>query len=99
MSKREKIRSAVFAAVDAVNETMPRTFRIVKSDDAALWGGSGKLDSLGLGLFIVALELELEKEAGLKVSLTGGELSLDRNPFATVGVLIDYLTDRPEEPL
>jgi acyl carrier protein len=95
---RASVRSAVFAAVDEINEQQPPEGRLEPAEETALFGEGGVLDSLGLVNFIVATEQELEEHLQLSVTLADERaMSQSTSPFATIGTLIDYTVTLAEE--
>ncbi len=86
---RERLEKAVFAAIDDVNELLPSA--LAKKTDTVLFG---TLDSLGFVNLTVALEDQLEKEFGLRMSLSG-QLeagALNWESWRTIGNLIEHIT-------
>lgn len=92
MSKRERVEKAVFEAIDDMNRQLPGGVSIDKSYDAALYGRTGKLESLDFVAFIMEVETKIQSEFGVDFFLTDEDLlSKEKSPFATVGSLIEYL--------
>ena len=57
--------------------------------------GDGGIDSLSLVTLIVALEREIEREAGQRVVLSGERaMSMNNSPYRTVGSLTDFILAR-----
>lgn len=85
----KKILSAIYAAIDEINQDLPKGSEIVKSPESLLYGEA--LDSLGLLTFIVALE-EAFEQIGIKVVLSDN-IKYDRkkSPYIKVKTLADYL--------
>lgn len=95
---RASVRVAVFAAVAEINEQLPPERPLEAVEEMVLFGEGGVLDSLGLVNFIVATEQQVEERLGLALTLADERaMSLDRNPFATIGTLIDYAAELAEE--
>lgn len=94
MPNDERISKAVFAAVDELNEQMPKGAQIEKSLDATLYGTSGKLESLDFVTLIMEVEEKINKEFGTDITIADENLlSKQKSPFSTLGTLIDYLQD------
>ncbi|HEY0322622.1 MAG TPA: hypothetical protein VGC66_16835 [Pyrinomonadaceae bacterium] len=92
MSKRERIVSAVYSAVDDLNSQLPSGVAIEKSPDAPLYGKSGKLESLDFVTFIMEVEEKVRAEFGVDVMITDENLlSKEKSPFSTLGTLAEYL--------
>ncbi len=86
-----EITEAIFRAIDQVNLQLAKE-KLEKSEDAILTGKSGKLDSLGLINFIVAVEEELEEASGMSISLTTQTPGFRKNhPFTSVRTLAEYI--------
>jgi len=98
MISKEKIVKVLFRTVDEFNGQMPKSQNLSKSLETNLYGKKGKLDSLGLVNFIVAVESALEEEFGVTVTLADERaMSLRNSPFRTIGVLADYVSSLLEE--
>lgn len=93
MTPDPKIREIIFQVIDEVNESLTDDKKIRKSADGVLYGPDGGLDSLGLTIFIVALEQKLERELGLTVSLTEGMMTApEESPLRSMNALIEHLS-------
>ena len=65
------------------------------SDQSALLGEGGLLDSLGLVTLIVDVEQDLADQAGITVTLGDDRaVSARHSPFRTVGSLAEYALER-----
>ena len=62
MTNDERITNAVYAAVDELNQQLPKGVSIEKSPDAPLYGASGKLESLDFVTFIMEVEEKINAE-------------------------------------
>ena len=92
MPEKQKIEEAIFAAINEINRTLPKDRQMKKSVDTVLFGPSGHLDSLGITLFIVAVEQKIEEALGTPVSLTQGKsISGEHSPLQTVGTLLNHI--------
>jgi acyl carrier protein len=86
------IQSAVFGAIDDINELRPGSRRIPKAPDSVLSGDAEALDSLGMVNFVVALEQRLDGVFPGPISLLDDEqVDLTSEHFRTVGAVVDYL--------
>lgn len=91
---QEKIVNAVYAAVDELNPQLPKQTRIEKSMDAPLYGAAGKLESLDFVTFIMEVEEKIKSEFGEEITIADENLlSREKSPFATLGTLVEYLSD------
>jgi len=64
-----KIIQSIMDAIGEINERFPEEKRLSKSVDTVLNGESGKLDSLGLVSFVVAVEERIQNDLGVNISL------------------------------
>jgi hypothetical protein len=94
----DSVLTAVYQAIDQLNETMPPERQVPKRPDAQLAGAGGHLDSLGLVNLIVETEQVIEERFGTYVNL-GDERSASQaeNPLASVSSLVSYVRMRLNE--
>lgn len=93
----EKIYGAIMAAVDEVNAILPLGMQLSKDAEAVIFGKGGKLDSLGLVNFVMAVEDKLS-EQGWNVSLTDARaMSQSRSPFRSIQALSAFIADSIRE--
>ncbi len=98
MTIKENIVQTIFAAVEEVNQQLPPQEKLEQSLETVLFGKAGKLDSLGLVNFVVAVEERIEKDLGLAITLADERaLSQKRSPFRNIGALADYIQALVEE--
>lgn len=91
------MQKAIDAALGDVNQTLRREDTPLTADPAlVLVGDGGRLDSLGLVNFIVALERRLAEVSGGPVSVIDLLMSGDGVPFDTLGSLRDLLVKKME---
>jgi acyl carrier protein len=82
----------ILEVIDENNAQVPEDEQIEKSIDAALYGESGKLNSLGLVNFIVAIEQKVGEQFDTTITLADEKAMSQRNsPFRSVGTLVDYI--------
>jgi len=92
MDNDDRIRKAVYSAVDELNDQLPGGVRVEKSLDATLYGASGKLESLDFVTLIMEVEEKINAEFGTDITIADENLlSKERSPFSTLGTLIEYL--------
>jgi D-alanine--poly(phosphoribitol) ligase subunit 2 len=92
MDQRERIESAVLRALAEVNRQLPEEEKVPLTADVPLFGGEGRLDSLGLVNLVVETEIQIQREFGLAVALADEKaLSQSRSPFRTVESLVEYV--------
>ena len=98
MTQNEKVKQLIFDALDDINAQLSEDQQLEKSTTSALYGEKGKLDSLGLVNFIVAVEQKLHDEFGFPLTLaTERAMSQQHSPFRTVQSLINYIIELLEE--
>lgn len=99
MIDKEKVLQSIYGVVDEMNMELPEEQFMEKSEDFVLFGKSGKLDSLGLVTFIVAVEQKFQEDLGVTITLADERaMSQKRSPFATIGTLADYTFSLLKEP-
>ncbi len=98
MTIQSRVQEIVFKAIEESNRQMPPDSHIEIALDTALYGESGKLDSLGLVSLILEVELGIEEELG-KVLVLADEKAFSRtsSPFRTVGTLTNYIAELLDE--
>lgn len=84
----ERITQALYRAIDEINLQLPQENRLDKKPNLVLMGDGGKLDSLAMVNFVVAVEQEIEKEFKINISLMG-DLGFEdgENPFESLSAL------------
>jgi acyl carrier protein len=94
MTDEERIAKAVYAAVDELNEQLPKGVSVEKSLDAPLYGASGKLESLDFVTFIMEVEEKIKIEFGVDITIADENLlSKEKSPFSSLRTLIEYLKE------
>ncbi len=89
---REAIISAVYAAIDEVNMTLPKDRHIAKSPETRLSGADSGLESLSMVNLIVETEQQIEMACGQMIDIANQQAaSREDNPFRTVDTLADYI--------
>lgn len=92
MTKKGRIISVIFSAIDDVNQLLQKDHQLEKSMNTFLFTESGELDSLGLVNLIVAVEQRIEEEFGITITLADGKaMHQNNNPLKTIGTLADYI--------
>jgi len=92
MPSDERISKAVYAAVDDLNQQLPKGVQIDKSLDAPLYGASGKLESLDFVTLIMEVEEKVNAEFGTDITIADDNLlSKEKSPFSSLRTLIEYL--------
>lgn len=89
----ERIREAIYRAVDEINEQLPKGHQLEKSPETILFGNGGQLDSLGLVSFIVEVEQKIEEELSISITLADERAMSQKNsPFMTLQTLTEYVS-------
>lgn len=97
MADKEKIREAIYGAIDILNDQI-NGINIKKTLDTPLLGKDSKLDSMGLVTFMVAVEEQVGDIFDIPFSLAvDSDLGSENNPFSNVACLIDFIDGRLEE--
>jgi len=86
-----RVSSAVFRAIDDLNQMLPQEHWLAKSRETPILGPTAVLDSMGFVNLIAAVEESVAAELGLTVSLLGREER--RGAFKTVGTLVTYISE------
>ena len=94
MPDQERIVKVVYAAIDELNEQLPKGVSVDKSLDAPLYGAAGKLESLDFVTFIMEVEEKIKAEFGVDITIADEQLlSKEQSPFSSVRTLIEYLKE------
>jgi acyl carrier protein len=89
----ERIRQAIYRAVDEINGQASKGRQLEKSPETVLFGKGGQLDSLGLVSFIVEVEQKIEEEFAVSITLADERAMSQKNsPFMTLGALTEYVS-------
>lgn len=94
MATDERISTAVYSAVDELNQQLPAGVQVEKDLDAPLYGASGKLESLDFVTLIMEVEEKINAEFGTDITIADENLlSKQKSPFSTLRTLIEYLDE------
>jgi len=89
---KEKITQLILKVIGELNEQLPPEQNLEKSIETIIVGKEGKLDSVDLIHFIVAVEQMIEDEFEVPITLADERaMSEKHSPFRTVGSLVDYI--------
>ena len=92
-SHLDGVLRVIYESVSDLNMQLPEEQRIEKSLSTILFGGGGKLDSLGLANFIVITEQKLEERYGFRIDLTEDDpFSPTTGHFRTIDSLATYVS-------
>jgi acyl carrier protein len=99
MASDERIRTAVFSAVDELNSQLPAGITVEKSLDVPLYGAGGKLESLDFVTLIMEVEEKINAEFNTDITIADENLlSKEKSPFSTLRTLIEYLDELVKQP-
>lgn len=94
MVDQEKLEQAIFAAVDELNDQLPKGVRVAKSLDAPLYGQGGKLESIDLVNLIIEVEEKVKDAFGVSITIADDRaMSSQNSPFVTLGALSSYVSE------
>lgn len=89
---RVDILAIIYSAIDELNSQSIDGLKVAKNVETQLLAKGSGLDSLAFVNLIVAIEGQLETSLGLSVVLVDEDsMSLQQNPFRTVGSLASYV--------
>lgn len=87
------LKNIIYSTIDLINSELPKNKQIEKKVNAELWGDKGKMDSLTLVRFVIALEENLELKYKKNISLTNDQmLSQKESPFRNITALTKYIS-------
>ena len=93
-SDLDGVLQVIYESVSDLNMQLPAQQQIVKSLSTILFGGGGKLDSLGLANFIVITEQKLEERYGFRIDLTEDDpFSPSTGHFRNIHSLATYILE------
>ena len=99
MNNSESILTAIYHAIDWINEELPVDRRIIKAPETRLLGSQSVLDSMHLVSLILAIEREVEDTFGVAVTLADERaLSMKASPFRSIEALADYTGTLEADP-
>lgn len=89
---RERVLAMIFSTLDELEDPADGRPKTAWSEEHALIGRGGHLDSLGLINLVAGLEQRIEETLGVSVVLADERaMSQDESPFRTVKSLADYV--------
>ena len=94
MTDQEKLVQAIFAAVDALNDQLPKGLRVEKSLEAPLYGQGGNLESIDLVSLIIEVEEKVKDAFDVSIIIADDRaMSSQNSPFVTLGALTNYVSE------
>ena len=88
---RSQVTAIVVEAIKDSNELRSPDSQLSENEDAQLFGGEGRLDSMGLVALLMDIE-ELLLDAGADVSLSSEDaMSRSQSPYRDIRSLVDYI--------
>jgi acyl carrier protein len=92
MISDEKIQQLIYEVVDEINAKLPEDEQLTKEPETLLYGEEGNLDSLGLVIFVAAIEKKLEDELGAVITIVNEKiLSAENSPLKSISSLVNYI--------
>jgi len=89
---KKKIINIIYDSIDEVNQQLDAEEQLDKAIDTILFGGNGKLDSLGLINLVITVEQNIEDEFDVSITLADERaMSQENIPFKDVGTLAEYI--------
>lgn len=90
----DNVLKVIYESISDLNLQLPQDRRMDPSLSTVLFGAGSRLDSLGLGNFIVIAEQKLEDHFGFRFDLTEDDpFSPATGHFRTVQSLADYVCE------
>jgi hypothetical protein len=88
----EVIKQVILGALEAINQERSEVDRFASTEDTALFGSGGVLDSLELVSLIVDVETAVADVTGKQISLTDDRaMNQPKYPFGSVSLLTCYI--------
>lgn len=88
------IQQWIYDAINEINEDLEQSEKILRSEDAQIFGTSSSLDSMGLVNLITLIEQRIEDETGKFISIADEKaMSMQSSPFKTVATLKEYIAN------
>jgi len=89
-----QIQALVYSAIEEVNPQLPDGMALSQSPVQPLFGGQGKLDSLGLVTVILAVEQKIRESMNIAISLVDERaVSRTQSPFRDIQSLVQYIEE------
>ncbi len=96
--QRERVEEIILEAIRNTNAAREASEQLEVTPTAPLFGPDSSLDSMGLVALLIDVE-EALLDAGMEVSLSDERaMAQERNPFANVPALIDYVLESVATP-
>lgn len=94
----QNIIKIIYQVIDEVNPLLSEEMKLDKSPNTVIFGEKGKLDSLGIVNFIVALEDKIKENFGFEISLSDGKVISEKDsPLNTIQTLSEYISSFREK--
>lgn len=92
MNKKEIVNKIINSAIEEFNEFLDSTSKLVSDHNEELIGPNGKLDSLGIIMFIGALENKIFEYTNKKITLLNQDFLVDTNgPYKNLSSMEEYI--------
>ena len=94
----DRILEIILNNLTEINEDLERKVPTDKGPDAPLFGAASALDSIGLVSLVTAVEQDVEDEYDVLITIADERaVSRKKSPFATVGMLAEYVAELVKE--
>ena len=92
MNKKEIANKIINSAIEEFNEFLDSESKLVSDHNEELIGPNGKLDSLGIIMFIGALENNILEQTKKKITLLNEDSLVDTNgPYKNLSLMEEYI--------
>lgn len=92
MNKNEIANKIIYSAIEEFNEFLDSTSKLVSGQNEELIGPNGKLDSLGIIMFIGTLENKTLEYTQREIALLNEEYLVDTNgPYKNLFSIREYI--------
>ena len=91
MKYYDEVVELLYKVIDDINLQYRDDFELIKTEDTALFGKDGSLDSLALVNFVIATEQLIEEKFDTSITLANERAMAQKNsPFNTIKSLATY---------
>ena len=96
----KRILQSIYTSIDEINEQLDPADQLSKSEETIIFGSESKLDSLGLINLITSIEINIEDDFDVTITLADERaLSQESTPFKSVKSLTNYINILLEESI
>ena len=92
MNKKERANQIIISAIEEFNEFLDSASKLVSDHNEELIGPNGKLDSLGIIMFIGTLESKILEQTQKKITVLNQDFLIDVNgPYRNLLSMEEYI--------